>query len=194
MLHGKRHPDAFTLLELLIVISLMSILASLIIPRLEPTIDAQLQGAAQVVAADLAYARSLAVTNNSSYQLSFDAESNRYVLAHSGANTLLDDLPRSPFRRADDPADKQTTDLDELPRMGLTVRLLVVHKANDSLEVVGDLQFGPLGGTSRPEETVVWLTSGAGRSQRYLSLRVDPVTGLVSIGQLTATAPTVSGG
>jgi hypothetical protein len=55
------------------------------------------------------------------------------------------------------------------------------------------LEFGPLGATGQTVGTSVWLTAGAAGSQRYLAIRIDPTTGLVTVDEITATAPATAG-
>jgi prepilin-type N-terminal cleavage/methylation domain-containing protein len=178
-----------SLVELMIVVLLMGIMATLVIPHFEPNVHDQLHATAQIVVGDLDYARSLAVANNSSYRVSFDATKNGYTLKHSGANPLLNVLPPWAFRRPGDPLDEQITDLDDLPRVGPTVYFLEVRDGAGSLIAASSVEFGPLGQTTRSAETVVWLQCGQGQNRRYLSVRIDPATGLASVGQFTSTAP-----
>jgi prepilin-type N-terminal cleavage/methylation domain-containing protein len=123
----RRQSAAFSLIELLIVISLMGIMAALTIPNANTGLHDRLQGAAHIVAADLAYVRSLAVTNNSRYRLTFDIAQNRYLLEHSGAVGALDVLPSNPFHATDDVPTRQTIDLDDLPSLGGGASLLAVR-------------------------------------------------------------------
>ena len=185
----RRTSPAFSLIEILIVVSIMAVLAGITLPLFDPGIHENLQSAAGVVLADLACARELAVANGSSYRVSFEVGENRYVLRHSGGNPLLNDLPTSAFGRGDDPADEQSTHLEDLPQFGVRPQLLAVYKVAATTSAVTDVEFGPLGETTRPEETVVWLTSGVGERQRFLSVHVNPVSGLVSIGAFQSTAP-----
>jgi len=189
MCTGKRQNAGFSLVELLIVISLMGILAGIVLPHFNPGIHEQLQASAQIVAADLSYARDLAVTNDSSYRISFDVAENQYTLEHSGANPMLDALPPSPFQTPGGPPDRQTSDLDEMPHTGPTVYLAAVHRMTAAPQLITDVEFGPLGETTRAEETVIWLACGTADSRRYIPLHVDPVTGLASIGQFSAAGP-----
>ena len=71
MLH-RRPTAGLTLIELLIVVAVMGILAGLVLPSSNPSLHDQLRSAAQILAGDLAYGRSLAVTHNSRYQFTFD--------------------------------------------------------------------------------------------------------------------------
>ena len=195
-LHSPRSPNGFTarrggitLIELLIAIAVMAILAAAVIPTLEPNVYSQLIGAAQVAQAELGYARNMAVTNDSRYTLAFDKANNRIVLTHSGTNAVLNTLPASPFRNISDPATQQITDFDELPAMYRRVELIVGQKVSTVTTTVTDVEFGPLGETTRPETTRLWLGCGEGNTRLYVPITIDPVTGLASIGEVTKTAP-----
>lgn len=180
----------FSLIELLIVIAVMGILAGLVLPNSSANFHDQLRAAAQILRTDLAYGRTLAVANNSSYQISFDTEQNRYILEHSGVNPALDTLPHSPFRTPDDPPDQQIVDFRQLPHVGPTVRIVVAASMGANLaQKVDHVEFGPLGETTRSEPTVIWLAVGQGSDARYITLKVDPVTGLVQIGEYTSSGP-----
>jgi hypothetical protein len=148
-----------------------------------------LRSAAQVVAADVAYCRSLAVAHNSQYVMTFNLDGNRYVIMHSGTDSTLDALPPSPFRRPQDPPDEHRVDLAEVPQLTLPVRLAAVQARGNTLSTVSDLEFGPLGETTRTEETLIWLAAGAGPARRFVSVRVNPVTGLTKIEDFRASTP-----
>jgi prepilin-type N-terminal cleavage/methylation domain-containing protein len=186
---GARAARGLSLIELLLAVAILSILAAALIPQLGQQVPDQLLAAAEVVAADLEYARSLAVANASTYRITFTPTDNRYVLRHSGANTLLHVLPKSPFRDSDDTPDHQTTDLDDLPLMQPAVELSRIVSQGSTVAAVTDVEFSPLGGTSRAEPTVVWLSCGSGPDGRYVSIAINPVTGIVEIEPLTKTLP-----
>ena len=190
MTPAKNSTRGYTLVELLIVVALVGVLAAAVLPSFNPSVGDGLTSAAQILASDLAYARSLAVTNNRRYKLTFDTTQNRYVLTHSGSNSLLQVLPPSAFHRTDDAPNQQTTDLDDIPHTGPTAQLLAAQTA--LLTPVADVEFGPLGGTTRTAATVVWLASGNGNNQRYLSVSIDPITGLAALGDLQANRPTIT--
>ncbi len=186
---GRRSPAAFSLIELLIVIAVIGILAGLVLPRTNPSLYDQLRAAAQILRTDLAYGRSLAVTNQSTYRVTFDAAENQYVLEHSGPSAALDALPDSPFRRVTDPSEQYIVDLDDLPRVGPGVRIVAVGSSGAALQQVFDVEFGPLGETTRTDPTVVWLAAGHGPDTRYLVLTVNPLTGLTDLEYRGAEAP-----
>ena len=177
------------MLEVLMVVAIMGILAGMMLPSMSPSTQDQLQSAVNVVAADVAYARSLAVANNSRYHLTFSLQNNRYTLAHtSDANTGLDTLPKTPFESPEDTATQHVVRFDTLPEVGPTLQLAAVRTATTK-QAVTDVEFGPLGETTRSEGTVIWLKAGGGAALRYMSVSVDPVTGLTTIGTVTCVGP-----
>jgi prepilin-type N-terminal cleavage/methylation domain-containing protein len=184
----KRRSAAFTLLELLLVIAVIGILAALVLPSSQPSVHEQLQAAVRIVAADLGYARSLAVANNSKYRFTFDLPNNRYILEHSGTNHSLDVLPAGPFRDPDDPSTQHIVDLDDFPHIGPTVRL-VAAVTSGSNQPVSTLEFGPLGSTTATGTTILWFLAGSGDGQRYMTIEVNPVTGLADVGAFTKDGP-----
>lgn len=178
---------AVTLIELLLTIAVLAILAGVLVPLLSGDLPERLSAASQVIAADLDYARSLAVSNSTSYRITFDPANNKYYLQHSGSNTLFNTLPQSPFRQTDDAVTQQTTNLSLLPLPAPGVKLVTVVQMLSSGQAATSVEFTSLGGTNSTYSTVVWLSCGSGSVQRFVSIAVDPVTGLVSIGQpLTA--------
>jgi Tfp pilus assembly protein FimT len=167
----------------------MSILAAILIPQLSGDLPERLNAGAQVVVADLDYARSLAVANNTSYLLTFDVTNNKYDLRHSGTNTLFNTLPRSPFRQSNDPVDKQTTLLSQLPLPSPGVKLTGVLQMIGTPQSATTIEFNSLGGTTCASQSVIWLSCGMGNLRRYCSILIDPVTGLVSIGPTVTALP-----
>lgn len=180
---------ALTLLELLLSIALLGILCAVLIPQLSGDLPQRLSAAAQMLVADLDNARTLAVSNQSTYRITFEPEKNRYFLRHAGTNPQLNTLPRSPFRQNDDPPDQQTTWLDRLPFPPPRVRLVAVIQWQGSGQLASSVEFTPLGGTTSPSPSSIWLACGQGTLTRYVDVQVDPVTGLATVGPLRAALP-----
>ena len=183
----RRINAGFTLIELLVVLAVVVILAGVVLPSGQPNLVEQLRAAARAVASDAAYARSLAVANNSKYRLRLDIPGNRTVLEHSGANAALANLPSTPFHLPSDPPTQQIIDFDDLLRTGMPVRLIGAIAGGS--QAVGDVEFGPLGQTTRAEATAIWLSAGAGGTTRTISVSLDPITGLAEIGPVGCALP-----
>ncbi len=187
-----RQPAGLTLLEVLLVITLMAILAAAVIPNANPGIAEQLRSVAQVVGSDLDYTRSLAVTHGSAYRVSFEPGTNRYVLSHAGVNPLLDKLPRSPFHETPAGQNEIVVRLADLPNLGPTVTLLgaaLSDGQNGYLALTGEVVFKELGQTLQTGPTRIWLAAGGGSPPRTISLSINPVTGLTTIEPLGAYPP-----
>jgi len=186
---SRKRQRGVTLIELLIVISLMSILAAAIMPSASPGVHSQLSAAAQRVAGDIAYCRSLALTNNSKYRIRFQLDQNKYILEHSGSNSTLNALPSSLLRAESDPPHQQIVNLHDLPGVVMPVDLVAVQALTAPSQFVGALEFGPLGETTRSVETVIWLGCGYEPDRLYQAIRVNPVTGLTWVDSVQLNKP-----
>ncbi|MBI2478060.1 MAG: prepilin-type N-terminal cleavage/methylation domain-containing protein [Planctomycetia bacterium] len=191
--HRPRSSSAFSLVELLVVISIVAIIAGVVITQFDPVSRDQMLGTAQVIAADITLARNLAVTNNTSYKITFDRAGNRYTLTHSGTNSALGVLPTSAFHSASGSTTQHTTNLNSLASGSGGVTLAVVESSDPMLssdpEQVFDIEFGPWGESTRSQHTTIWLSAGPRQGQRFIGIDIDPITGFASIGTVTTSVP-----
>jgi hypothetical protein len=141
------------------------------------------------VAADLDYARSLAVSNGSKYQVTFELVAQSYTLRHSGSDSSLHILPPSPFRRPGDSPQEHIVELAGLPRLSATVELAGLRTTGFYPQTVTDVEFNSLGALTRSDPTSVWLACGQGATRLYVPVEVDPVTGLATVGEIQTTLP-----
>jgi Tfp pilus assembly protein FimT len=185
----RHRPTALTLIEVLLTIAVLAILAGILIPQLTADLPERLLAASQVVAADLDYARTLAVGNSSTYRITYDVANNQYYLQHSGTNAAFNTLPRSTYKQLDDAATQQTTKLALLPIPEPGVKLAAVVQMQGAGQSATTVEFGPLGATTSTVQSVIWLSCGAGSAQRFQSIAVDPVTGLVTIATPVSALP-----
>lgn len=179
----------FTLVEVLIVVALVAILATMTVSTMNPGVVERLRGAATVVAAELDEARNLAVAHNSSYRLTVSFTDNRLVLTHVGANAALNTLPASPWAGKGSTSTARVLDLDDLPLGSGRVQLYAVGVLGSPAQRATFVEFGPLGQTSAAAPTAIWLAAGNRDSRRYVELQVNPITGLVTVGAVGAAEP-----
>lgn len=187
--HTSCARQAFSVVELLIVIAILGILLAVASPYLSSDVPHQLQMAADSVAGDITYARGLAVANNSSYRLTFNVSASTYVLQHTGATTALNKLPPSPFHTFNAGQTQQTADLSRLPMVAGSVKIAAVKKNPASPSDVTDLEFGPLGNTTRSDATLIWLYSNSTGSKIYIPITLNATTGIVDVGDVQAATP-----
>jgi hypothetical protein len=174
---------------MLMVIVLVSILAEVAITNATTTIYEELQSVAGIIVGELAYARGLAVGNNSTYCFTLDTTNNRLVMTNTGSDSSLYTLPFSPFRSPSDPPTQYSVSLSSLPNLGVPVTLVGAQAVGSSTQPITSVEFGPYGSTTQANQTVVWVCAGVGIARRYMSICVNPVTGLSTLGTYTSVAP-----
>ncbi len=133
---------AFTLIELIVVMVLLAIGAAMAVPMFSLTSSAQLRSAADVIAGDLEYAKSMAISRGQTYALVFDATGETYqlqdqdgtVLTHPvkvGFNYVIDFSSDSRLDQVDlssvsfDTTSTVKFDISVVPLMEMTIRSTV---------------------------------------------------------------------
>jgi prepilin-type N-terminal cleavage/methylation domain-containing protein len=84
----KTKRNGFTLIEIIIVIVIISIAALLVIPMMSSAGDIQVRAAADMIAADLEYAKSMAISRQKTYKVIFDTVAESYRLADATGITI----------------------------------------------------------------------------------------------------------
>ena len=74
------HKNAFTVVELMVVLIIVSIAALLAIPMLSSAGSTQVRSAANILAADIEYAKNLAITRQQNYYIVFNTSDNSYQI------------------------------------------------------------------------------------------------------------------
>ncbi len=189
MMPDRRKHAGFTLLELLLVITIIALLTAIVLSRGEETAFDQLRSTAQIVSTELSFGRGLAMANNTKYKFTFDTTLNRFILQHSGTNPAFNQLPGMLFRSPSDTQYQYVVNLKELPHTGPALQIAAVTTTGSSPQRVSDIEFTPLGSTTRTDGTAIWLMAGSGLNAKYITVTVDPVIGLCQIGSYTKTGP-----
>ena len=180
---------AFTLVEIMIAITVLAIVVSIVVPSLQATEAVTLESTSRILAADLRLARHHAIQFNTEYSVQFDLSNNAYELVHTGAGSFP--LPEKPLAGPGNSPETYRVELDQLGgplSRGSGVQLSTVVLLN-SAQPVADVTFGPLGGTgpARGEDTIIQLTAGNGAGRLSLEVTVSWITGQVWVSPAEAT-------
>ncbi|HNS19175.1 MAG TPA: GspH/FimT family pseudopilin [Sedimentisphaerales bacterium] len=149
----------FTLIELLIVIVILAISAAIVVPMASSAASMQLRSAANMVAADLEYAKSLAIGTGQSHSVEFDAINEGYWIEDATGTTI------------DNPVKKDFPYSISFPNDGRLDRVEIVSTTFSSDTVSFNYLGSPTAGGS--------ITLQAGVSQRDVT--VEAVTGFIDI-------------
>ncbi len=85
LLHKK---SGFTLIEIIIVVVIISIAAMAAIPMMSSASSVQIRSAANLIAADLEYAKSMAISRGQYYYVRFNESTNSYQIEDQGNNVI----------------------------------------------------------------------------------------------------------
>lgn len=170
----KKQNNGFTLVELIVVVLILSIAALVAIPVFSSAADIQVRSAANRIAADLDYARGLAITRQKNYAVVFDAGSECYDIREAGGDVITNPLDNTNF----------VVDLDADSRLGNVNIVSAVFEGVESA-VTFDYLGTPYAGndaaltTRLNSEGVITLRSANGGF--VLHVNVEPMTGNVEI-------------
>jgi prepilin-type N-terminal cleavage/methylation domain-containing protein len=162
----KRVRYAFTLIELMVVIVILAIAAAVVVPLTSSAGTMQLRSAANVVAADLEYAKSMAISRGTIYGVVFDPGAESYQIVDS-AGQVIDHPVRKGFKYVVDFGSEGRLDRVDIVSAnfdgGNTVRF---NYLGSPLNSSGDLNSGV-------------ITLQVGPSSK--TIRVEPVTGYITV-------------
>ena len=152
---------AFTLLEIIIVIAIIAVAALFAVPMFSQAADVQLRTAANMVAADIEYAKSLAITRQQPHSVVFDTVNHAYKVC-----------------------DETGTPVAHPISFGADPRLKKVRVAAVNFDGAGDnaITFDYLGSpSSATRELLDPGTVTLAADGMTLNITIEPVTGYVSI-------------
>ncbi len=177
----------YTLVELLTVVTVIGILATVVVPSLSNGASAGLKAAGRVLASDLRMAADLAVQYSTQYTITFDLTKNQYQLTLTGpGNPPALQNPQAP---PGTPAGTYVISIGKIDGNSIDsngVRLLGA-KLKTGGQSVTNISFGALGGTgpTRTDDSEIWLIYGPAWNPQYLRLTVTAITGQVWVDRPT---------
>ncbi len=181
--HSAFRPG-YTLVEMLIVVTIVGLMASVVLPTMNSASGAvSLEAMARTLAADLRIARHSAVQYNSNYAVTLNLTDNSYSVAQAfsgGTPKVVNVLSHG--------TSGNTIDLDQFGAGRMKQSHIVIGGAalKVSKSSVTDIVFGPTGGTgpTRTQDTVIWLQENTTRDRRSILLSVSWITGTVTVGDI----------
>ena len=176
-----------SLLELLIVVAILAILGRAAVVLWGAAAPDSLRQAAIGLKRDLQEARHLATAHNSTYRITVDVTNNLYFLERIGANSQDGELPPAPYQALEQSPLRRVCRMADQP--GRLVELVKIIRPEEPAHSSEHVQFGPFGETESPYVTEIWLAMQNGDSTLYISVSVNPTTGLVFLGNLTGAPP-----
>jgi prepilin-type N-terminal cleavage/methylation domain-containing protein len=155
----------FTLVELIVVVFILAIAALVAVPMFSSAADIQVRATANRIAADLDYARGLAITRQKNYAVVFDSGNESYEICDAATgDPITNPLDNKSF----------TVNLANDSRTG-GVKIDLVEGATDDT-----ITFNYLGSPSSLTGTG-WITLKSRDGSFVLYVKVEMMTGYVTI-------------
>ncbi len=155
------------MIEILMVVVILAVAAMIVVPALSSAADMQVRSAANTIAADLDYARGLAVTWQKNFSVVFDSATESYVIQDDAGTAIKNPLTSMDFN-VDLDADSRLSKVD-------------IDSANFDGDV--EVTFNYLGA---PHVGGAAMNSGLitvqDKTEAYkLYVKVEPATGYITI-------------
>ena len=163
-----KHETGFTLVEIIMVVVIIAIAAAITIPFAVSGADMQLRSAANIIASDLEYAKSMAISRGKIYSVVFDTAAESYQIEDVNG-VIAHPIKKGTSYVIDFAGDNRTDQVD------------ISSVDFDSTSTVKfDYLGSPSNGSNNPlnSGTVNIQASGA-----LMTINVEPVTGYITITQ-----------
>jgi prepilin-type N-terminal cleavage/methylation domain-containing protein len=166
----QNYLTGFTLIELLIVLVIIGIAAMVAVPMMSSAASMQIRSAANMVAADLEYAKSMAISRGQNYSVVFDKENESYSIYQEGSPNPISHPVKKGFQ--------YVINFKNDSRLGQVDIVDAVFNPNSSQTITFDYLGSPYSGTGNPLNSGMITLQAGGITKR---VHVEPVTGYISI-------------
>jgi prepilin-type N-terminal cleavage/methylation domain-containing protein len=161
----------FTLIEILLVVVIIAIAATIAIPMIGSTSGMQIQSAANMIAADLEYAKSMAISRQKNYSVVFNPAGDYYEV-HDSNGIII----KNPVTKLDYKVDfRNDSRLNKV-----VIENATFDPSSDPPTITFDYLGSPYSGsgTSNPLNSgTISIKAG----DFTMTISVEPVTGFLSI-------------
>lgn len=157
----RKMSGGFTIVEIMIVVVIIAIAALVAVPMMSSAASLQIRSGANIIAADLEYAKSMAISRGQNYSVVFDKDTDSYKIVGPDGVTTIDHPVKKGFKYV-----VSFQNESRLNRVGITSA-----NFNADQTVVFDCLGSPDSGGS-----VVLQADGTTKT-----VTVEPVTGFISI-------------
>ena len=162
------HPDnGFTLIEVLLVVVIIAIAAMITVPMVSSAGSVQIHSAANMIAADLEYAKSMSISRGQNFSVVFDKTTESYSIKDQTGTTIAHPVKKGFDYVVDFQNDGRLNKVD-----------IVDVNFDSTSEVKFDYLGSPYNGSSNPLNSGVINLQAGGTTMTVI---VEPVTGFISI-------------
>lgn len=159
--------SGFTLIEIIIVVVIIAIAAVMVIPMMSSAAGMQIRSAANMIAADLEYAKSMAISRGQNFSVVFDKTTESYRIQNQDGNIITHPVKKG---------------FDYVIDFRNDSRLDKVDIADVDFDTTSEIKFDYLGspynGNNNPLNSGVISLQAGGMTA---TINVEPVTGFISI-------------
>ncbi len=167
---GARRACGFTLIEVIVVVVILAIVALMAVPMFGSAADIQLKAAANMIAADLEYAKSMAISRQQPYSVVFDSTNESYEVQDSGGNAIPHPI---------NPGDL-VVDFPSESRLNQVVIVSADFDPGSEETITFDYLGSPYSG-SPPGTPLVSGTISLEAAGLPMTITIEPITGYVTI-------------
>ncbi|HIJ53191.1 MAG TPA: type II transport protein [Planctomycetes bacterium] len=168
-LTGPATSSGFTAVEILIVVVIIAIAAMMAIPMMTSAASFQIRSAANMIAADLEYAKSMAISRSQSFSVVFDETTDSYRIEDQDGTIIAHPVKKGFDYVVDFPGNSRLNKVDIFS---------VGFEPGSSDTITFDYMGSPYSGsgTSNPLNSGVITLQAAGTST---TINIEPVTGFI---------------